>query len=233
MMKRWPERFKRGGKLKRRRKGWMKKKLQRLHSLMSMISFSQDLMLTRYLLKSSRGREREMYTIEQRTKFLHDTIAAQRRLLAQQRSKAIRNKPPSRNQLRNQMMTYLKHVGGKNPSDLKTKSFDEIQVLYENIKRSDDSFISIGSAKDEKMIKEKNEQAANASKKRVKKDDTPDEDKEVDYEILDKKYPIIEWKSEYLTTKPQYDETEEVEDVYLNVVLEVIDEEDTYYFGFG
>ncbi|GJT67743.1 hypothetical protein Tco_1019223 [Tanacetum coccineum] len=46
-----------------------------------------------------------------------------------------------------------------------------------------------------------------------------DEDKEVNYEILDKKYPIIEWRSEYLTTKPQYDETEEVEDVYLNVVI--------------
>ncbi|GJU80816.1 hypothetical protein Tco_1283181 [Tanacetum coccineum] len=46
-----------------------------------------------------------------------------------------------------------------------------------------------------------------------------DEDKEVDYEILDKKYPIIEWRSEYLTTKPQYDETEEIEDVYLNVVI--------------
>ncbi|GJU68960.1 hypothetical protein Tco_1255219 [Tanacetum coccineum] len=44
-------------------------------------------------------------------------------------------------------------------------------------------------------------------------------DKEVDYEILGKKYPIIEWRSEYLTTKPQYDETEEIEDVYLNVVI--------------
>ncbi|GJT58710.1 hypothetical protein Tco_1002243 [Tanacetum coccineum] len=31
---------------------------------------------------------------------------------------------------------------------------------------------------------------------------SPDEDKEVDYEILGKKYPIIEWRSEYLTTKP-------------------------------
>ncbi|GJR40691.1 hypothetical protein Tco_1216375 [Tanacetum coccineum] len=215
------------------------------------------------LAKKLQEEEREMYTIEQRTKFLHDTIAAQRRFLAQQRSEAIRNKPPSRNQLRNQMMTYLKHVGGKKHSDLKTKSFDEIQVLYEKIKRSDDSFIAIGSAEDEKMIKEMNEQAADASKKRVKKDDSvkgeikeeegtrkrklgkrkkmkskkrkftskddeelrlcltivSDEDKEVDYEILDKKYPIIEWRSEYLTTKPQYDETEEVEDVYLNVVI--------------
>ncbi|GJX89269.1 hypothetical protein Tco_0341283 [Tanacetum coccineum] len=33
-----------------------------------------------------------------------------------------------------------------------------------------------------------------------------DEDKEVDYEILDRKYPIIEWKTEYLRTKPQYNE---------------------------
>ncbi|GJR82025.1 hypothetical protein Tco_0152810 [Tanacetum coccineum] len=72
----------------------------------------------------------------------------------------------------NQMMTYFKHVGGKKHSDLKTKSFDEIQALYEKIKRFDDSFIAIGSAKDEKVIKEMNEQAADASKKRVKKDDS-------------------------------------------------------------
>ncbi|GKA76221.1 hypothetical protein Tco_0782682 [Tanacetum coccineum] len=185
-----------------------------------------------------------MYTIEQRTKFLHDTIAAQRRFLAQQRSEAIKNKPPSRNQLRNQMMTYLKHVGGKKHSDLKTKSFEEIQVLYEKIKRSDDSFIAIGSAKDEKDEKNvkgeiKEEEGTRKrklgtrkkmkSKKRkfTSKDDEElrlcltivfDEDKEVDYEILNKKYPIIEWRSEYLATKPQYDETEELEDFYLNVV---------------
>ncbi|GKA69792.1 hypothetical protein Tco_0775856 [Tanacetum coccineum] len=120
------------------------------------------------------------------------------------------------------------------------------RFLYEKIKRSDDSFIAIGSAEDEKVIEEMNEQAADASKKRVKKDDSvkeeikeeegtrkrklgtrkkmkskkrkftskddeklrlcltiaPNEDKEVDYEILDKKYPIIEWRSEFLTTKP-------------------------------
>ncbi|GJU87332.1 hypothetical protein Tco_1294878 [Tanacetum coccineum] len=82
------------------------------------------------------------------------------------------NKPPSRNQLRNQMMTYLKHVGGKKHSDLKTKGFEEIKALYDKIKRSDDSFIAIGSAEDEKVIKEMNEQVADASKKRVKKDDS-------------------------------------------------------------
>ncbi|GJR29313.1 hypothetical protein Tco_1105545 [Tanacetum coccineum] len=86
--------------------------------------------------------------IEERAKFLHDTIAAQRKFLAQQRSEAIRNRPPTKNQLRNQMMTYLKHVGNFKHSDLKTKKFEEIQALYEKIKRSDKDFISIGYAEE-------------------------------------------------------------------------------------
>ncbi|GKB30294.1 hypothetical protein Tco_0869695 [Tanacetum coccineum] len=53
--------------------------------------------------------EREQFTVEERSKFLHDTIAAQRRFLTEQRAIAIRNRPPTRTQLRNQMMTYLKH----------------------------------------------------------------------------------------------------------------------------
>ncbi|GKC38422.1 ribonuclease H-like domain-containing protein [Tanacetum coccineum] len=39
----------------------------------------------------------------------------------------------------------------------------------------------------------------------------PDEEKEVDYEILDKKYHIIEWKSKHLGIKPHYDETKDLE----------------------
>ncbi|GJZ41060.1 hypothetical protein Tco_0587946, partial [Tanacetum coccineum] len=213
--------------------------------------------------------EREKFTIEERAKLLHDTIAAQRRFLAQQRSEVIRNKLPSRTQLRNQIMTYLKLVGGKKHSDLKTKIFEEIQVLYEKVKRSDENFIAIGFVEDERLIKDLNKKAAgikNAdsikeenkeeegtkkrklgtrkkmkSRKRRFRQDTseddetnsekendelrlcltiaPDEDKEVDYEILDKKYPIIEWKSKYLGIKPQYDETKDLEEINLNVVI--------------
>ncbi|GJU42802.1 hypothetical protein Tco_1195759 [Tanacetum coccineum] len=57
--------------------------------------------------------EREQFTVEERAKFLHDTIAAQRRFLAEQRAIAIRNRPPTRTQLRNQMMTYLKHFSNR------------------------------------------------------------------------------------------------------------------------
>ncbi|GKD85171.1 hypothetical protein Tco_1356325 [Tanacetum coccineum] len=45
--------------------------------------------------------QREKFTVEERAKFLHDKIAAQRRFLAEQRAIAIRNKPPTRTQLRN------------------------------------------------------------------------------------------------------------------------------------
>ncbi|GKD32595.1 hypothetical protein Tco_1248104 [Tanacetum coccineum] len=176
--------------------------------------------------------KRKKFTIEERAKLLHDTIAAQRRFLAQQRSEVIRNRLPSRTQLRNQMMTYLKHV-----------------------KMSDENFIAIGSVEDERAIKDLNKKAAGIkkadsikkeskevkgtknrklgtrkkmkSRKRRFRQDTSeddetnsekendelrlcltialDEDKEVDYEILDKKYPIIEWKSEHLGIKLQDD----------------------------
>ncbi|GJY05182.1 hypothetical protein Tco_0371122 [Tanacetum coccineum] len=79
--------------------------------------------------------EREQFNVEERAKFLHDTIAAQKRFLAEQRAIAIRNKPPTRTQLRNQMMTYLKHVGNKKHSDLKNKTFEEIQALYEKVEK--------------------------------------------------------------------------------------------------
>ncbi|GJV38817.1 hypothetical protein Tco_1417257 [Tanacetum coccineum] len=98
--------------------------------------------------------ERETFTVEERAKFLYDTIAAQRRFLAQQRAAAIRSRPPTRTQLRIQMMTYLKHIGGKKHADLKNKNFKEIQVLYKKVKRSDKDFIAIGSTEDERQINE-------------------------------------------------------------------------------
>ncbi|GJT15009.1 hypothetical protein Tco_0873715 [Tanacetum coccineum] len=69
--------------------------------------------------------------------YLLRIIDAQRKFLAQQRSEAIRNRPPTKNQLRNQMMTYLKHVGNFMHAKLKIKKFEEVQALYEKIKRSD------------------------------------------------------------------------------------------------
>ncbi|GJW75917.1 putative ribonuclease H-like domain-containing protein [Tanacetum coccineum] len=205
--------------------------------------------------------EREQYSIEDRAKFLHDTIAAQRKFLAEQRSAAIRNKPPTISQLRNQMITYLKHVANKKHAELKSKSFEEIQVLYERYKKQDQTFVAIGTEEDERAIKKINEK--DTDKEEEKKDESvheevkeeegakkrklgtrrklkakrrkhasgltredddlkiclhiaPDEDKVVDVESLNQQYPIIEWQSFFLTTKPQHDQTKPDEDIYLN-----------------
>ncbi|GKD78927.1 hypothetical protein Tco_1341548 [Tanacetum coccineum] len=123
--------------------------------------------------------ERETFTVEERAKFLYDTIAAQRRFLAQQRAVAIRSRPPTRTQQRNQMMTYLKHVRRKKHADLKNKNFKEIQVLYKEVKRSDKNFIAIGSTEDERQIKEMNEESKDPKRKRLKKrvvNETPREE---------------------------------------------------------
>ncbi|GJR59533.1 hypothetical protein Tco_1501695 [Tanacetum coccineum] len=228
----------------------------------------------RILAEKLQEQEREQFSIEERAKFLHDTIAAQRKFLARQRSEAIRNRPPTKNQLRNQMMTYLKHVGNFKHSELKSKKFEDIQAMYEKIKRSDEDFIAIGSVEDDRLITKMNkkdsskeEEINQESKVEVKEEDkgeentrkrkhstrkkmksrkrrfkqdtsqddpsdtekeneelrlcltiAPDEDKEVDYEILDKKYPIIDWKTENLGTKPQFDESKRSEEINMNVV---------------
>ncbi|GJV25905.1 hypothetical protein Tco_1378600 [Tanacetum coccineum] len=87
--------------------------------------------------------------IQARLNAIQDSLqyAAQRRFLAQQRSKAIRNKLPARNQLRNQMMTYLKHV-----------------------KRENERFIPIGSVEDDKLIEKMNKKANGMDKEEVSKE---------------------------------------------------------------
>ncbi|GJS88613.1 hypothetical protein Tco_0771249 [Tanacetum coccineum] len=142
-------------------------------------------------------REREQFTVEERAKFLHDTIAAQRRFLAEQRAIAIRNRPPTRTQLRSQMMTYLKHVGNKKHSDLKNKTFEEIQALYEKVKRFDESFTVVSSTEDERKIKEMNEGAKDLEHKRPKEEDTAKVPAKVevteyqDSEIMERKTSLL------------------------------------------
>ncbi|GJT63299.1 copia protein [Tanacetum coccineum] len=85
-------------------------------------------------------KEREEYTIEERAKFLAKTIAAQRKFRAAQRSAEIRSRPPTKGQLTNLIMTYLKNMGGYKHSQLKSNTFEEIQGMYEREKKRIDDF---------------------------------------------------------------------------------------------
>ncbi|GKB77304.1 hypothetical protein Tco_0944199 [Tanacetum coccineum] len=125
--------------------------------------------------KTNEANTQKPKTVYESVKLLHDTIAAQRRFLAQQRAAEIRSRPPTRTQLRNQMMTYLKHVGGKKHSDLKNKNFEEIQVLYEKVKSSDENFVAIGSAEDERIIRGLNKKVVGTKKADSIKEESKEE----------------------------------------------------------
>ncbi|GJW96443.1 hypothetical protein Tco_0178251 [Tanacetum coccineum] len=228
----------------------------------------------RILAEKLQEQEREQFTIEERASSIIDTkLLLRDNSLHRQRSETLRNRP-NNNQLRIRCDHFKKHVGNFKHSELKSKKFEDIQAMYEKIKRSDEDFIAIGSVEDDRLIKRMNkkdsskgEEIKQESKEEVKEEDkgeettrkrkhgtrkkmksrkrrfkqdtsqddpsdiekendelrlcltiAPDEDKEVDYEILDKKYPIIDWKTENLGTKPQFDNSKRSEEINMNVV---------------
>nr|GEU77034.1 putative ribonuclease H-like domain-containing protein [Tanacetum cinerariifolium] len=54
--------------------------------------------------------EQEKYTIEERVRLLVEYFERRKKQLAAERVEAIRDKPPTRTQVRNRMITYLKHI---------------------------------------------------------------------------------------------------------------------------
>ncbi|GJY45671.1 hypothetical protein Tco_0434734 [Tanacetum coccineum] len=114
-------------------------------------------------------------------------------------------------------------VGNFKHSELKTKKFEEIQALYEKIKRSDVDFISLGNrcSQGKSFIQNTSEDDSEKENDELRLYLTiaPDEEKEVDYEILNRKYPIKEWRTECLRTKPQVDKAEHLEEINQNVVI--------------
>ncbi|GJU22292.1 hypothetical protein Tco_1155634 [Tanacetum coccineum] len=52
---------------------------------------------------------------------------------AEQQAALRRSKPPTISQLRNQMMKYIRNVGGKAYRNLKNKSYEEIKDIYEKV----------------------------------------------------------------------------------------------------
>ncbi|GJT59602.1 hypothetical protein Tco_1003135 [Tanacetum coccineum] len=99
--------------------------------------------------------EQEKYTIEERATLLAEYFERKKKQMAAERAKEIRNKPPTRAQVRNRMITYLKHM----------EDGSHIKKAGKRIKRIIDSTSKQKSPKKSKVIKEQesaksNEEAA-------------------------------------------------------------------------
>ncbi|GKA40190.1 hypothetical protein Tco_0732783 [Tanacetum coccineum] len=194
--------------------------------------------------------EQEKYTVDERAKLLAEYFENRKKQLAEERAAAIRNKPPTKSQLRSLMMTYLKHTGRYKHAQLNKKTLEEIQVLYIKEQERIADFVPIGSEEDERMIEKMNKKAAGVyeekvleepdstkvevkqegnkestrkrpgrrlkmkatKKSRMQKTDSdleeeehlktflklvPDEEGIIDYEVLEKRFPIINWESKF------------------------------------
>ncbi|GKB34532.1 hypothetical protein Tco_0879474 [Tanacetum coccineum] len=122
--------------------------------------------LVREAARLNKWEQRRMYTIEERSKLLAEFFERRKKLLAEERA-AVRNKPPTRTQMRSLMMTYLKHTGKYRHNQLNKKTFEEIQALYIKEQERDAIFMPIGSERDEKMIDNMNKKAADMDKEEV------------------------------------------------------------------
>nr|GEZ20456.1 hypothetical protein [Tanacetum cinerariifolium] len=132
--------------------------------------------------------EQEKYTVEERSKLLAEFFERRKKQLAKERAKAIRIKPHIKTQLRNLMMTYIKHTGSKK---------DENRVGSRN-KRVAGSSLKQKSSKKQKV----NEQEFVDSDKelRICLKLVPNDDKAINYETLDVKSLIVDFESQKLGT---------------------------------
>ncbi|GJY91621.1 hypothetical protein Tco_0506817 [Tanacetum coccineum] len=84
---------------------------------------------------------------------------------AKLKAEEIRRKPPTKAQKRNQMCTYLKNMANYKHSQLKNKSFEEIQMLFDNTMKWVDSFVPMDTE-----VVEGSKSQAEGSKKRTREE---------------------------------------------------------------
>ncbi|GJV36072.1 hypothetical protein Tco_1408549 [Tanacetum coccineum] len=76
---------------------------------------------------------------------LAQTLAKLKSAKSKLRAEEKRRKPPTKAQKRNLMSTYLKNMGGYKYNQLKSKSYDEIQKLFDNEMKRVNTFIPMDS----------------------------------------------------------------------------------------
>nr|GEX91591.1 hypothetical protein [Tanacetum cinerariifolium] len=93
--------------------------------------------------------EQEKYIIKERERLLAEYFERRKKHFAIERAYAIKNKLPTRTQVRNRMITYLKHMGKYTHQQLKHKTFQELQKLYQKEQKWIDDFVHMDSEKEE------------------------------------------------------------------------------------
>nr|GEV34670.1 hypothetical protein [Tanacetum cinerariifolium] len=82
------------------------------------------------LAERLQAREKEELSDVQKARLLVELIEKRKKHFAALRAQEKRSKPPTKTQMKSQISTYLRHMGGYKQSHLKGRSFDEIKELF-------------------------------------------------------------------------------------------------------
>ncbi|GJR75796.1 hypothetical protein Tco_0088161 [Tanacetum coccineum] len=109
----------------------------------------------RLLAERLQAREQEELTDEEKAILFVELLEKRKKHFAALRAQEKRNKPPTKAQKKSTMSTYLKHMAGYKQSQLKNKSFAEIQKLFDKAMTRVNMFVD----KDTELVKESSKKA--------------------------------------------------------------------------
>ncbi|GJR13189.1 hypothetical protein Tco_0795841 [Tanacetum coccineum] len=169
------------------------------------------------------AKEQGELTIEERSKLFVELMDKRKKHFAKLRAEEIRRKPPTKAQKRNQMSTYLRNMAGYKHTQLKGKSYKEIQMLFDKEIKRVNTFVAMDSEVVESIRKEAvskkraGEELDEESVKRQKLHDDAEkpelqlcleivlrDNEPINVESLSTKYPIVDWKTYVLGEDKMY-----------------------------
>ncbi|GJT18402.1 ribonuclease H-like domain, reverse transcriptase, RNA-dependent DNA polymerase [Tanacetum coccineum] len=146
--------------------------------------------------------EYEKYIVKERARMLAEFIKNRKKQLAVERAKAIRSKPPTKSQLRNLMMTYLKNTGRSKEDKRRIK---DLNTKAEEGSSNKDVDSTNKRNKRIRMKRSSKKQMTDADIKEEEQLKTllsivPNEEEAIDYEVLDKRVFRADGSSRYIKT---------------------------------
>ncbi|GJV16207.1 retrovirus-related pol polyprotein from transposon TNT 1-94 [Tanacetum coccineum] len=113
------------------------------------------------LAQQMQTKEQEQLGIEEKSKLFVELLEKRKKHFAALRAQEKRSKPPTKAQKRNIMSTYLKNMAGYKHNQLKSKSYDEIQEMFDKEMKRVNTFVDINT----ELVKSSETRTEGSSKK--------------------------------------------------------------------
>ncbi|GJX17676.1 hypothetical protein Tco_0218508 [Tanacetum coccineum] len=148
------------------------------------------------MAQQMQAEEQYKLSVEEKSKLFVQLLEARKKHFTVMRSKEKRNKPPTKAQNRNTMSTYLKNMVGYKHNQLKNKSFDDIQKLFDKAMKRVNTFVDM----DTELVEGEELEQESSKKHKLEEDKETEELKQCLEVVPDKEEVAID--AIPLATKP-------------------------------